>query len=196
MVGTLKINSDFNDFYDYLSTDDSVYVYDRYLKNRMTVAEGLSRLRAIGIKTVETKAAREIQSEYIILHNGHNSSILRSQEALLLYPNSLATEYNIENNTIYKLIQVGARRFRVILKIKDYSLDKYDILSIDEVNPSYNMGLQIPIYSIDYVNTDKGMLALKMNSVESLSKYKIDTVIKPDEVVESVRSSLLKYNKL
>ena len=192
----LKIKSDFIDYYDYLSSSDSNVEYNRNTNNRLTILEGLSRLRGIGIATIETKAVRQIQSEYLILHNEYNSTIMKKSEAELIYPNSLASECASNNLTIYRLLQIGKRRFKVILKLTDSNINDYSMVSIEEIAPMYNIALGFPIYSIDYKITQNGLFAIRVNNIENLKSYDIDKIISPDEIMDLIYDAMMKYNKL
>lgn len=205
-VPRLKIESDFKDFYDGLSTESNpVGTYLRYKKDIPSKGNGLAELKRVGIKTIDTRAARDIVSASNKLvvytdperHDGRGRVLMGYEEASMIYPNSLASEFYDEAEGITnKLLQVGSRRFRVILKAKAGTLEKGEVEHIDEITPSYNMLIGIPIYSIDYISTKNGMLAITFNNVECLSDYGMEHIMSAEQVISEVYNALLKYNRI
>ena len=56
------------------------------------------------------------------------------------------------------------------------------------------MGL--PIFSIDYIDTAYGMLAVDFNTVQDLQSLNMYTILQPHEVINEVFNALVKYNKI
>lgn len=205
-VPRIRIESDFKDFYDSLSEDtNTVGTYFRYKKDMLSKGKGLAELRRIGIKTIDTRAARDIVSTSNKLvvytdperHDGRGRVLMGYEEASMIYPNSLASEFYIEAEGITnKLLQVGSRRFRIILKDNENSLGKGEVQHIDEITPGYNMLLSSPIFSIDYISTRNGMLAITYNNVERLADYDIQQIMSAEQVISEVYNALLKHNKI
>lgn len=202
----VKIISDFIDFYDYLSVNENPT--GTYIRNKSDIpskGRGLAELRRVGVKTIEAKAARDIVSASNKLvvytdpskHDGSGRILMSYDEANMIYPNSLASEFFDEaDGFTNKLLQIGSRRFKIVFKAEPLSLKTGDIVSIDEITPSYNMLLGLPIYSIDYIPTHDGMLAITLNTVERLLGYGLEKIITAEQVISEVYNALLKYNRI
>lgn len=104
------------------------------------------------------------------------------------------------NGITLKCLQVGLRRFRVILwnntgeqgcfeetgkglsDIKDKK-----VASIEEI-PGGRLGISDkPIYSIDYISTDEGLKAIDYNAVESLSSLGFERIMNSSEVCDEIQ---------
>lgn len=198
----LKIESDFTDYYDYLSVNDGYsYRYVRNYKDSLPKGKDLAELRRLGIATVQVGSVRELNSMYkqlvvytdVTKHRGEGKVIMDSHEAILTYPTSLASPY-IENGGITnKFLQIGSRRFRVVLE-NVYPLKTGRVLSLDEIQPDYNYSVRLPIFSIDYISTAYGLIAVDFNTVQELKTLGIDRIMQPYEVVSEISKALSKYN--
>jgi hypothetical protein len=115
----------------------------------------------------------------------------------MLYSNRLATEYFECNKEItYKILNIGKRRFRCILKNRE-SLVETEIIQLDELPGGYNHSLALPIYSLDYVKSNSGeMLVVDFNTIQRLDYLDMERVITPDEIMKEIYGALIAYNKL
>lgn len=205
-IPKIKIESDFSDFYDFLGvSSEQLGVFNRFRSSMPDKAEGLAQLRSIGVQTIDTTAARRAVSasgKLVVYtdqskHDGTGRVLMTMDEANMIYPNSLASEFFEEADCITnKLLQVGSRRFRIVLRGKRQSLKAGEVVQLSEITPSFNMLLGLPIYSIDYVSTPRGLLAITLNTVERLADYGLQEVIKPEDVINEVYNALLKYNRI
>lgn len=199
-MGSILINSDFTDFYDYLSSGNGV----EYKRSKFGGGRGreLSLLRQQGIKTIETKPVSKFDSSAeklliytdVNMHDKMGKVILRKAEADLMYHNKLASQL-MENSwkTTYKLVYVGKRRFRLVLESYEPLGEEY-VVSIEEMQSSYSMTMGKPIFSIDYINTDAGLLAIDLNSSENLGKLGIERFMKAEDVVGEIYNAMILYN--
>lgn len=188
----VRIESDFIDFYDKLSiTGNEAPVYRRFKKEQMSKSEQLKFLKRLGILTIEAKAARDIVTAsgkltvYTDTKDDSKNLVLTVSDADMMYPNALASEYYAEsNNVINRIIQVGSRRFRIILY-------NGSVIQVDELFRGYNMAIGLPIYSIDYVSTFNGMLATAFHNVERLDQYKLP--LSAEEVISEIAQAMIEY---
>lgn len=188
----VKVESDFVDFYDGLcKNEDGALVYRRFKSEQIPKSEQLMHLRRLGILAVEARAARDIISSsgrltiYTNTKDDSKNLVLTTGEADMLYPNTLASQYYPESNdVINRLIQVGARRFRVIIY-------RGAVVQVDELFRGYNMAVGLPVYSIDYISTSNGMLATAFHNVEQLSKYRLPMTA--EEVVNEIALAMIEY---
>lgn len=188
----VRIESDFMDFYDKLSvTGDNVLVYRRFQKEQIPKNEQLRFLKRLGILTIETKAARDIVTAsgkltiYTDTKDDSKNLVLTVSDADMMYPNALASEYYPEsNNVINRVIQIGSRRFRVMLY-------NNSVIQVDELFRGYNMAVGLPIYSIDYISTSNGMLATAFHNVERLDKYRLP--LSAEEVISEIAQAMIEY---
>lgn len=203
-MSRLKINSDFNDYYDILSSE-STLTYNRFLNGSPQRASDLKFLRRLGLKTIELKPVSSflMDSGYIVvytkpnMHNGKGKKILTVGEANTLYSNFTASSYLIpDNGYTIKVLQIGERRFTLVFqKANPISLDIGQLISITENSREYNRLIGLPIFSIDYIIKNNEMIATDFNRVEKLDRLGIHNYIKPEEVINQIRGALIAYNK-
>lgn len=202
----VKIESDFKDYYDSLSTEVNYNcVYKRY-KDSSSRGALLRWLSDRGINTVELKAAREFDntaSKLVVytngsLHDGLGKRVVSLDEARELYANHLAAKYYEEaNGETLKVLHVGTRRFRICMKTNEMdSLNEGSIESITEITPQLNYSIMEPIFSIDYISNGEGMVAIDFNRVQNLEKLSFQSIMSSKEVIEEVKKVLLAYNKI
>ena len=203
----LKIDSDFVDYYDILSSDDTDIVYKRISKNREQRAKDLKYLRTLGLKTLELRQVNQFvrDTEPIVVYTnpkGHNSlgkEIMRVGEALKMYGNYTASRYiKPDNGYSMKYLQIGKQRYALYFKkdIDDISLKMGRLVNIVKAEPEYNRLIGLPIYSIDYIPHNGEMIATDFNCIENLKRLGIDSVISAEEVISEITKSLIVYNKI
>lgn len=197
----LKVDSDFVDYYDSLLSTDAVVVYKRKYGDALSKGKAIALLQRLGLQTALLGPVREIAplSERLVVyidprkHRGEGKILMGSYDALLTYPNSLASPYYEGNNNITrKFLQIGSRRFRLVLK-NESTFKLGEIIDFVEIQPSYNFDLRIPIFSIDYVDTRYGMVAIDFNNIECLKDLGLDRFIEPDNILYEVYTSIIKY---
>lgn len=201
------LESDFKDYYDSYFEQNAEQVQAVYKRNKCDMpskGKGLATLRKIGIQTIKLEATRDMiffdegQSKQIVVytdpnkHDGTGRVLMKLSEAQLTYPNSLASEFYEEATSISKLLYIGSRRFKVLIETKG-GLDKGRVVQIEEIGRMYNYMIACPIFSIDYIPTNNGLLAITLNTVERLSDYGFDNIIKPEDIVEEISAAMLEY---
>lgn len=200
----VKIKSNFTDYYDYLSKDNNyVGIYNRVRPYESRV-KLLNELREYGYNVIDIKSVREFDNsfnEVVIytdpyLHNYSGKRVVSIEEARLSYINYLAARYYKESNGItIKLLHIGSRRFRLILKSENpRSLKEGKVVEVKELESGYNYRFMCPIYSIDYIPTNYEMVVIDFNKVQKLSHLKFNYIMKPEEVVLEIKKALLAYN--
>ena len=113
-MSRLKINSDFNDYYDILSSE-STLTYDRFLKGAPQRASDLKFLRRLGLKTIELKPVSSFfmdDGPIVVytqpdLHNGKGKKILSLDEANTLYANFTASKYIESDNLEFVSLKIS-----------------------------------------------------------------------------------------
>lgn len=163
------INSDFKDYYDsefvaQIRNKKQSYVYNRLKSNSKHRAEDLKYLRTNNIPTIEIKPVVNFQllepSIKILVytqpteHNGMGKLILENREAQDLYPNLPGRLWVPNSETggfTLKCLQIGERRFKIILKDSEHSkksdrLSDNQIVSIEEIDRQYSVWNRTPIY--------------------------------------------------
>lgn len=191
----IKINTDFKDFYD-KDCENPTIIYNRYKGSSLGKKKQLELLKNIGIKAIELKSVINTISDKVIVYTDINSPdggsvVMNYNEAVMMYPNSLASKYYTDTeNIINKLLYIGSRRFSIVLK--ETKTGK-EILNIKEVASMLNFGVGLPIFSIDYISTGMEMLAIGINTVECLSDYNLERYITKEEIYMELYKSI-KYN--
>jgi len=202
----LCIQSDFIDYYDYLSSDTSNIIYNRYVSQCKQRGVALKYLRNLGIKTVELKQVNKFFREdgNIVVytdpraHNSLGKKIMTVDEANQMYANYIASHYyeTTEGITL-KFLQVGKRRFTLYYKKNDhYSLEMGKLIDIRESKPYYNRLIGLPIFSIDYISNGREMIATDFNEVENLKAIGVSNLLKSQDVILEIVDALIAYNKI
>lgn len=204
-MSNLCIKSDFVDYYDFLSKDDSVFVYNRHIKDCKQRGTALKYLRYIGIKTIEIKQVDKFyrsDGPIVVYTNpkGHDSTgkrIMSIDEANQLYANCIASKYyETEDNLTIKYLQIGKRRFTLCFrKTEALTLNSGQLIDIKESVPEYNRLIGLPIFSIDYISNGHEMIATDFNEVQNLSYINMNRYISPEEVINEITEALAVYNK-
>ena len=206
MIGLFRLESDFDDFYDDISDDNSKIVYYRIRENISRV-DDLNFLKSLGIKTVNFgpfKKFGQDTKQFVVytnqfLHDSLGKHIYTFDEVSIQYNTSLLAEF-IENTQGYtiKYLQIGERRFRLVFYNPDFlhTLNEGQLIAFDELPKQYNYAIGLPIYSIDYVSTSSEMVAIDFNRVQKLDKIGVDKYIAAEDVATEVKNALIAYNKV
>lgn len=203
----IGLESDFKDYYDNcFETDPSKIqaVYKRLKSDIPSKGRGLSILKKMGVPVLKLEATRDImffgdeQTKRVVVytdpnkHDGNGRVLMKLSEAQLTYPNSLATEYYEDVTEISKLLYIGSRRFKVLLRTKG-GLDRGEVVHVSEIGRMYNYMIAMPIFSIDYIPTSNGLLAMTLNTVERLEEYGLNKIMTPEEVINEISLAMLEY---
>lgn len=204
----INIQSDFIDYYDHLSNDSSLVVYNRYRNTGVTRAEDLKYLRNHGILTVSCGTARQVIRPDVkklvvytnpALHEFRGKQIYSSYDVASQYSNYVVSEF-LEGYCGYtvKYLQIGSRRFRLVFSNPDYKeqLIEGNMVAMEELPRQYNYAFGLPIYSIDYVSNGCEMFAVDFNTVQNLASIGMDNILKANDVVKEVENALIAYNKV
>lgn len=205
MPASIKLVSDFTDYYDSAFRPDGTLEYRRLQSECMSKGKALDWLKLHNIPTLETKPVREFSrfdSKIVVytdtkLHMGKGKIICSYQEAIDNYPNYLGAPY-IEgtDGLTLKFLQIGSRRFRIMFKNPkyDFELNSGGITSIEELRPEYNYSISIPIFSIDYIPRNNSMIAVDFNEVQPLYYLGIDKFLTPGDVRNEVEKFMKRAN--
>lgn len=209
MSSAVVIKSDFNDYYDAefvrnFSPKEKSYIYERMLLNSRHRAEDLNFLQLHGIPTLNLSPVSNfllLEPSTLVLvytmpneHSGKGKIVLENREAQDLYPNMpgrIWIPHSETDGITLKCLQIGKRRFKITLKGKDDKTDlKYqDIVNIEEIPSEYSKWCKNPIYSIDYIPTQNGLMATDFNQVENLEKLGMHSVMSQKEVYNEIVNS-------
>ena len=195
----MKIISNFKDYYDDVAksmSDKMVYKRDTQKYDR---AQELLMARRLGYQSIELKPVRQILnngSQKVVVytdvygHGGSGKIIMDLNSAKIMYPSKLCSKFYENNTNTFKLIQIGTRLFRVIAKNESGNPLKMSTeVKITEMGIVDNH-TNFPIYSIDFVNTENGLLACDFNHYENLGLLGIDKIMTAQEVVEEIKNKL------
>jgi hypothetical protein len=201
----LKIESDFKDFYDELSDQNSIITYKRFLSDSMQRGKALKYLRSIGIKTVEIRQVNTFirdDSPIVVYtnpkgHNGTGKKLMNVDEAIRSYENYMGCKYlDFTSGVTIKYLQIGKRGFNLQFVKEGKSLEMGRLTQVNEVKCNYNWSIRLPIFSIDYVSDGTSMVATDFNEVENLASLGMDRYISADDVLLEIRNALIRYNKI
>ena len=206
-MGKLKIESDFIDYYDILSSDNTNIVYKRFNKDREQRARDLKFLRNLGIKTLELKQVNQFvrDGNPIVVytnpkeHNGLGKEVMSIDKAIVSYGNCTASQYlKPDNGYTLKYLQIGRYRYAIYFKkdVNEISLSPGQLVDVAKIEPEYNRMIGLPIYSIDYISHNGNMIATDFNCVENLSSLGLQDIISEDDIINEIVRSLVVYNKI
>lgn len=201
----IALKSTFSDYYDIAAKSDSEIVYNRVRQGKGRAAQ-LNYLKGLGIKTVDfgplTKfnpdSGKLVVYTNTLSHDFQGKKICTYSEAAIQYPNYLMAQFlDVYNGYTIKYLQVGERRFRVMLQNKDYltRLVEGSVLAIEELDRQFNYAVALPIYSIDYISNGTEMVAIDFNEVQNLGNIGFNRVMGPVEVTTEIEKALIAYNK-
>lgn len=201
------IKSDFQDYYDaeFINSGykEKAYIYNRIQSNRNHRTKDLLDIQEQGIPVLSLRPVVDFQllkpdTKILVytrptLHNGEGKILLENREAQDLYPNMpgrLWIPHSETEGYTLKYLQIGQRRFKLVLKGKDDIDDLTPrIFNIVELSPEYSKWNKFPIYSIDYIPTKNGLMATDYNNVENLQKFGMEKVITSKEVHSEIVKS-------
>lgn len=205
-MNELNIQSDFIDYYDDLSNNKSEIIYKRYISNSKQRATALKILRAMGIKTIDIKPVTQFYTDtpYLCVytnpnaHNNQGKSVVRVEDAKVIYPNYIASSYIQIDKTkgkTMKYLQIGKRRFTLYFqKEDDLSISMGKLIEVRESTPEYNRLIGLPIFSIDYISDGNEMLATDFNEVEELQRIGIQYYLDKQTIIDEIKEALMVYN--
>lgn len=171
----------------------------------------LKFLRTSGIPTIDLKPVTSFQfmspdTKILVytqpeLHNGLGKVVMDNLDAQTMYGNMPAREWikhSETNGMTLKCLQVGLRRFKILLWNESpegcieesgkglSDLKDKKVVSVEEL-PGGQIGISAsPIYSIDYLPTDAGLLATDYNSIENLGNLGFERVMTPSEICKEI----------
>lgn len=201
----LCIKSDYTDFYDALSNNNSIITYNRYLSQCRQRGSALKYLRGLGIKTLDIKQVNQFfrgDGPIVVYkdpmgHGGNGKDIMTVDEAMQSYSNCVASNYYNTDGFTIKYLQIGKRRFSLCFKKNEIeTLDMGTLVDIKEISSEYNRLIGLPIFSIDYISNGREMIATDFNEVENLHKLGMDKYISASDVITEIIDALTVYNKI
>lgn len=192
------IKSDFEDFYD--TEVDTGKVYERFYSKSMSRGEALRKLRLMNIPTIKLQSVNDINvyAENVVVytdpykHLCEGKKVLRLTEAKQMYGNYLASEY-IKSDSIMKYLQIGERIFRLFYRknIEEVSLRCGELYDIQEIGyKMFNPQIRLPIFSIDYIEKDRSIIAVDFNEVQRLEGLGIESFITKEEVLYEIEKAM------
>lgn len=193
MQNRIKLVSDFDDYYDLGFCEDGIE-YRRLLSERQGRGKLLTFLKSHGYPVIEfgqvSNMVDKAEKLVVYLNNGHGPSskiVCNSSDAFMAYRNYLCTVYSEGTNGFsMKVVQVGSRRFRVMMQNESGRLEHGKVKSIEELPKELNKSINIPIFSIDYIPFGASLVATDFNEVQNLKDIGLDSILTPDDVLREV----------
>lgn len=201
----LCIKSDYTDFYDVLSNNNSIITYNRYLSQCKQRGSALKYLRSLGIKTLDIRQVNQFfrgDGPIVVYkdpmgHHGNGKAIMSVDEAMQYYSNCVASNYYNKDGFTIKYLQIGKRRFSLCFKKNETeTLDIGTLIDIKESNSEFNRLIGLPIFSIDYISNGYEMIATDFNEVENLHNINMDRYLDSNTVITEIIDALTVYNKI
>lgn len=201
----LCIKSDYTDFYDVLSNNNSIITYNRYLSQCKQRGSALKYLRSLGIKTLDIKQVNQFfrgDGPIVVYkdpmgHHGNGKAIMSVDDAMQYYSNCVASNYYNKDGFTIKYLQIGKRRFSLCFKKNEAeTLDVGTLIDIKENTSEFNRLIGLPIFSIDYISNGCEMIATDFNEVENLHNINMDRYLDSNTVITEIIDALTVYNKI
>lgn len=201
----LCIKSDYTDFYDVLSNNNSIITYNRYLSQCKQRGSALKYLRSLGIKTLDIRQVNQFfrgDGPIVVYkdpmgHHGNGKAIMSVDEAMQYYSNCVASNYYNKDGFTIKYLQIGKRRFSLCFnKNETETLDVGTLIDIKENTSEFNRLIGLPIFSIDYISNGCEMIATDFNEVENLHNINMDRYLDSNTVITEIIDALTVYNKI
>ena len=201
----LCIKSDYTDFYDVLSNNNSIITYNRYLSQCKQRGSALKYLRSLGIKTLDIRQVNQFfrgDGPIVVYkdpmgHHGNGKAIMSVDEAMQYYSNCVASNYYNKDGLTIKYLQIGKRRFSLCFKKNETeTLDVGTLIDIKENTSEFNRLIGLPIFSIDYISNGCEMIATDFNEVENLHNINMDRYLDSNTVITEIIDALTVYNKI
>lgn len=201
----MRIESDFNDYYDFLQNRESNIVYDRNSDKQLDRGRALLKLREMGVKTLELCQVNHhpYTVENVVVytdtkaHHGLGKKVMDISSALCSYQTYPSAEWFIRQNGItLKILTIGKRKFSLYFRNADpMSIDKGFLIDLKEIPGGYDKSIGVPIFSIDYIAHNNEWIATDLNTVERLADYGISSLIKPQDIITEIKGALNYYNR-
>lgn len=201
----LCIKSDYTDFYDVLSNNNSIITYNRYLSQCKQRGSALKYLRSLGIKTLDIKQVNQFfrgDGPIVVYkdpmgHHGNGKAIMSVDDAMQYYSNCVASNYYNKDGFTIKYLQIGKRRFSLCFKKNEAeTLDVGTLIDIKENTSEFNRLIGLPIFSIDYISNGCEMIATDFNEVENLHNINMDRYLDSNTIITEIIDALTVYNKI
>lgn len=204
-MACVKLDSDFVDYYDNFFNDSGPLVYHRRMGNSLPRGVALEKLRAKGVPIIPLGAVNQFPrtARNLVVytdqkaHQGQGKKILDWNEANIMYPNTLASQYVEDTGGLYlKHLQVGSRRFNLTMQnpYNGTACHPGFIVNLQELEPGYNFVMALPIFSIDYIPFNGVMTAVDFNEVQNLYELGFERVMTPSDVVKEIESAIKALN--
>ena len=205
MGDLLKLSSDFTDYYDGYFNEYGME-YRRVKSDAMPRGRALKYLESLGYNVISLSQISIIQgnpSKVVVYtdlygHYGKGKIVCSYGEALDSYSNYLGAPY-IEgtNGVSIKVIQVGSRRFRLLMRNTNYKSELCHgaVLSIEEMSQEFNDLIRLPVFSVDYIPYNDAMLVIDFNETQELKSLGFESIMSPSEVVSEIKKSIYHYTK-
>lgn len=200
----VKLKSDFMDFYDLWFDREAEYTLQRLTKSGMSRDQMFKFLTEHNVPTVQYGTPQELKSNgfqgrvvvYTDLnaHRGDGKLLMTVNDALLSMPNYLCSRYS---STVPGLsirhLQLGEYWF----KLRYTSVDDWrsncgsdvDILLLD-VGIGYHSTIRAPVFAIDFVQANDGLLAVDYNIAPGCAYTGIEQFVKPKEIADSIKKTI------
>lgn len=194
------IHSEFEDYYDKTAEE---YGLDYQRNNKASWRKELTLLKEMGVEVVECDLVynmRNIEDDKLVVFIGNehnekeNKKIVSKSNALEYYNNFLCSPYIPNDGNVYTYLRIGSRQFSITSKIDtdNEMASKKDVVAIKELDRNYEIGLESPIYSIDYLKNGESFIAIGCNLAKKLDGL---IQLKKEDIVEEIIWYLNKTEK-
>jgi hypothetical protein len=211
---TVKLISDFEDYYDTHFSDNGEIVFHRLLENelnRKQVFEQLKKMQLVTpafgqVKKFLRKCKWEqavVVYDNVITHSGGNKRVMSFREALLRHSQKYMSLYSAtEQGVSYRYLRIGNRAYFLKYQSDEWSsIVNTKHIEIEEADPGFlSVEPPYPLYAIDFVHyQDKKqgdvMVAIDFNIAPKLAGTGIENIVDGSIIVQEIEKWLEKNKK-
>lgn len=202
---SIKIVSDFVDYYDKAMNLDSNIVHERMTNGLLSKGLALDKIRKAGIKTIDVKqvSSQPYDVDRLLvytdtsIHGKEGKKLLdrhHAEQVYRTYPSSVW--YHRENGITLTIINVGSRRIALYYKAV-YDIPYVgNLIKSEELDRGICLSLGEPVYSIDYIIVNGEWVAVDYNNIVKLSDFGIQGMLSASEACNEIRDAIIGINKV
>lgn len=199
----VKLKSDFHDFYDIWFDSEADFVFERFTTSGLSRGAMLNFLKNSGVNVIRFGTCEEMYSlgcEDVVvytdthLHRGEGKVLMSASNAKMSMPNYLCSEYiGIKRGISIRHLQLGEYYFTLEYKSKDdwRSNCGYDVdIRILNAGFGYHNTIKAPIFAIDFVHSENGLLAVDYNIAPGCGWTGINELVSAKEIADSIKKTI------
>jgi hypothetical protein len=215
----VRLDSDFFEDYDvWFNADEDAPVFRRSSADKLSKLEQFKFLLSLGYKVprhgsvselaeiaLEAETPEDMVTDVVVYLDSTEADVdkvmLPIDEAFVEHPDKFASDYiegDMGAGIAYKLLQIGKRQFA----LKFSSVDEWRSNSgefvanvlMESPTHAYLDAIRYPLWSIDYIATDQGPIAIDFDIAPKLTGIDFLEFISDEEIAEEIQEALAYFS--